>query len=93
MADEIPEDTGDQGAEGPAWRRHRDARCMMACVLTRKDLILLDATQGAALSEAHDSVREPPLCATGLSSVETLGNLPPKEAVRVLLEAQPREGP
>ena len=54
---------------------------LFECFLSRKELILLQSKLEARLDETHDSVRFYPLCANCVSKVETIGGLPPQEAV------------
>jgi CRISPR-associated protein Cas2 len=54
---------------------------LFECFLTRRELVLLQATLEPRLVAAEDSVRFYPLCANCVSKVETIGGSPPAEDV------------
>ncbi len=54
---------------------------LFECFLTRKQLLLLQATLEEHLVAKQDSVRFYPLCANCVSKVEMVGGLPPSDDV------------
>jgi CRISPR-associated protein Cas2 len=54
---------------------------LFECFLSRKELILLQSKLDANLDATQDSVRFYPLCANCVTKVQTIGGLPPQEAI------------
>ena len=54
---------------------------LFKCLLSRKDVILLQSKLGEYLIETQDSVRFYPLCANCVGKVETIGRPPPQDAL------------
>jgi CRISPR-associated protein Cas2 len=54
---------------------------LFECFLSRKELVLVQSKLAEHLIAAEDSVRFYPLCANCVARVETVGSVPPAEAV------------